>query len=79
MKVEVKLFAFLSYYMPNPLKRNDNMVEIEEGTTIKKLLLQLNVPLEKVKLIFLNGVHATGDEILKENDRVGVFPAIAGG
>jgi molybdopterin converting factor small subunit len=35
--------------------------------------------MDRVKLIFLNGLHAQGDEILSEGDRVGVFPAVAGG
>jgi len=30
-------------------------------------------------MIFLNGLHATGDEVLREGDRVGVFPPVAGG
>jgi molybdopterin converting factor small subunit len=27
----------------------------------------------------LNGIHAQGDEVLKEGDRVGAFPPVAGG
>jgi molybdopterin converting factor small subunit len=38
-----------------------------------------NIPPEAPKVIFLNGVHATGNEVLKEGDRVGAFPPVAGG
>jgi len=44
-----------------------------------EILKRLDVPLDKVKVIFLNGVHGKGEEILKEGDRVGVFPPVAGG
>jgi molybdopterin converting factor small subunit len=52
---------------------------VGEGTTIKALLENLEVPLETVKLIFVNGVHAKDDDVLKEGDRLGVFPPVAGG
>ncbi len=78
MKVELRLYASLSVYVSNP-GRNDLTVDIEAGTTVMDLLDRFKVPPDSVKIIFLNGVHAGGDEILKEGDRVGVFPPIAGG
>jgi molybdopterin converting factor small subunit len=54
-------------------------MEIAEGSTIIDILRRLEVPLDKVRVIFLNGLHVTGDEVLKEGDRVGVFPPVAGG
>lgn len=79
MKVELKLFASLSRYAPNKGEGNECEVEIDEGTSIRELLAPLNIPARSIKLIFLNGVHANGDEILKGGDRVGVFPPVAGG
>ncbi len=57
----------------------EGAMEVPEGSTIRGLLQSLHVPIDSVKLIFLNGVHAGGDEVLKEGDRVGVFPPVAGG
>jgi molybdopterin converting factor small subunit len=74
MRIELKLYASLGRYMPE-----QNAVEIAEGSTIRGLLEGLKVPMDAVKLIFLNGVHADGGEVLKEGDRVGVFPPVAGG
>jgi sulfur carrier protein ThiS len=54
-------------------------VEIPEGMTVKGLLENMGVPFEAVKVIFINGLHASGDEVLRDNDRVGVFPPVAGG
>jgi molybdopterin converting factor small subunit len=80
MKVQVKLYASLGRYMPQAgLEEGQDGLEVEEGTTIKALLEELKVPLETVKLIFLNGIHAKGSEVLKEGDRLGVFPPVAGG
>ena len=78
MKIELRLYASLSVYMPET-NRATVIVDIDQGTRIQELLEQLKVPADSVKIIFLNGVHAKGKEILKEGDRIGVFPPIAGG
>ena len=79
MKIELKLFANLSSHMPKKTGRNKQTMDVSEGTAIKELLGQLKVPDKAVKIIFLNGIRVSGDEILKEGDRVGVFPPVAGG
>ncbi|MEN6321251.1 MAG: MoaD/ThiS family protein [Syntrophaceae bacterium] len=80
MKIEVNLFASLARYMRDKTGiQGSRLLEIEEGTTIIDILTRMEVPLDKVKILFLNGIHATGDEVLKEGDRVGVFPPVAGG
>ena len=80
MKIEVKLYASLGRYMPEAvLEKGKGYLEVGEGTTIKALLENLKVPLETVKLIFLNGIHAKDNEVLKDGDRLGVFPPVAGG
>ena len=80
MKVEINLFASLARYIPDKTGSHGNrMLDVGEGTTIIEILKGLDVPFDKVKVIFLNGLHATGDETLKEGDRVGVFPPVAGG
>jgi molybdopterin synthase sulfur carrier subunit len=80
VKIELKLYASLGRYMPQALlEKKENYLEVREGTTIKALLEELKVPLETVKIIFLNGIHAKDSEVLKEGDRLGVFPPVAGG
>jgi sulfur-carrier protein len=54
-------------------------VVVHPGTTIRELLQRMQVPPEAPKIIFLNGIHAQGDEVLKGGDRVGAFPPVAGG
>ena len=78
MKIELRLYASLRVYMPE-VNSTTVIVDIGQGTRIRELLEQFKVPTDSAKIIFLNGVHAKGDEILKEGDRIGVFPPIAGG
>lgn len=80
MKIQLNLFAFLTGYLPDKKSGGfANLVEVEEGTTIKSLLEGLKVPPELPKIIFLNGVHAEETATLKDGDRLGVFPPLAGG
>ena len=79
MKVELRLFASLSAYMPPGAEDGSNMLQAEDGTTINTLLTQLGVPEEDVKIVFVNGIISKVDDVLHEGDRVGVFPAVAGG
>ena len=74
MNVELNLYASLARSVPRT-----GPVEVGENTTILGLLRRLGVPMEKVKIVFLNGLHASGEEILRDGDRVGVFPPVAGG
>ena len=75
----MRLYASLASHMPEKTDGNAWNMEISESTTVAELLQHLKVPADAVKIIFLNGVHARGDEILKQGDRVGVFPPVAGG
>jgi molybdopterin synthase sulfur carrier subunit len=80
MKVEIKLYASLGRYMPDVKGSSvSQVIEVENETTIGRLLERLKVPAGVVKLIFLNGVHAQTDQVLHDGDRLGVFPPVAGG
>lgn len=80
MKIELKLYASLARFMPDEKGGSAaKVMEVREGTTISDLLEAFKVPADAVKLVFLNGIHAEGDQVLNEGDRVGVFPPVAGG
>ena len=79
MEITLNLFATLSRYMPDKAKGNSSTVEVGEGTRVGDLLKKLKIPDNELKLVFLNGVHAREDEILKDGDRVGIFTPIGGG
>jgi len=79
VKVELRLYASFKSHLPENSSGESCVVEVAEGTTIRGLLERMNIPAKAPKVIFLNGVHAQGDEVLKEGDRLGAFPPVAGG
>jgi molybdopterin converting factor small subunit len=79
MRIELRLYASLGKYLPEEREGNSCTLEVPAGTTIGELFHRLRVPPDSPKIIFLNGIHARGDEALREGDRVGAFPPVAGG
>jgi molybdopterin synthase sulfur carrier subunit len=79
MEIQLNLYASLNRYLPDNDRRRSRMLKIREGTRVRDLLGQLKIPMDVVKIIFVNGVHASGETILKHGDRLGVFPPVAGG
>ena len=79
MKIELNLYAILARHLPEKLQQGEPVLDVDEGTTIGELLKGLDIPMDKVKLIFLDGVHSSTDAVLREGSRVGVFPPVGGG
>jgi molybdopterin synthase sulfur carrier subunit len=73
--ITIKLFASLKRFLP----ASSESYLIEPGITIKKLLEELCVPNDEVKIIFIDGVKHNLGSILKGGERVGIFPAVGGG
>lgn len=79
MRISVRLFATLQRYLPPPKPGEATEVDVPDGTTVAGLIDKLSVPMEQVKIVMINGIHAREDQVLREGDRVGIFPPIAGG
>jgi molybdopterin converting factor small subunit len=73
--VELRLFASLGHLAPPRADR----YPVTEGQTVKGLLEALNVPIDEVQLVFINGVKQDMTSTLKDGDRIGIFPPIGGG
>ena len=73
--VQIKLFAGLQQFTP---PASDNY-RIEPGIKISNLLEQLNIPKEKAKIVFINGVIAKHTATLNGGERIGIFPPVGGG
>ncbi|BBO72459.1 hypothetical protein DSCA_63890 [Desulfosarcina alkanivorans] len=73
--VQLKLFASLTHFSPE----NADRLPVAPGTSVQELLRDLDVPLAKAHLIFVDGVKRTLDTRLNGGERVGVFPPVAGG
>lgn len=74
-QIQIKLFATLHEFTP-PSSEN---FSIEQGISILELLEQLNLPPEKARLVFINGIKADLTATLKGGERVGIFPPVGGG
>lgn len=79
MKIEVHLYATLARYIERDLRNEDRTVEMPEGATVRATLEALTVPLDHVKLVFVDGVRADLDTVLEPGSRLGVFPPVGGG
>jgi len=79
MNIEVNFFASFMRYKPKGTGRDFWEVMCNEGTTVAGLLNRFGVPIQKVKLIFINGLHVKDKALLKDRDRVGIFPLVGGG
>lgn len=79
MIVQTKLFAMLTQYHPDHPAGTPFPVELPENSTIQDLIEQLKIPVDETKLTFVNNLIQPLDYLLKDGDRVGIFPPVAGG
>lgn len=52
---------------------------ITAGETVSDVLQRIGIPLDEVKIVFVNGRSSDLGVPLAGGDRVGVFPAVGGG
>jgi molybdopterin converting factor small subunit len=74
-QIKLKLYATLQMFMPN---RGEDY-PISPGMTVRDVLMQLELPEEKAKLIFIDGMKAELSSRLNGGERVGIFPPVGGG
>ncbi len=83
MEVTVKLFAVLGKYLPPHARHNEVQMDIAEGTSVARLMQQLQLPLELSHLAMLNGFYIDPADreqtLLAPGDEFAVFPPVAGG
>lgn len=75
MNLEVRCFATLAPKAPKGYH-----LHIDETNATPELIMdKLGIAPEEVKLIFLNGRHASLNDALHDNDRLTFVPAVGGG
>lgn len=74
-KITINLFATLKKFTP----KSSDSYAVKPGITVKKLLEELCVPEEDVRLVFIDGVKHDLSAILNGGERIGIFPAVGGG
>jgi molybdopterin converting factor small subunit len=73
--ITLKLYATLQAFLP-PAGED---YPIAPGTSVRQILSRLNLPEEKAKLVFIDGVKADLSSRLNGGERVGIFPPVGGG
>lgn len=74
MRVRVKLFANL-----REGRDKDRVYELRDGTRAIDVINMLNIKLDDVKILLINGQDADFDVQLKDGDIVSIFPPVGGG
>lgn len=80
MRVEVRLYASFAQYAPSRTAGDAFDVQLDEGSTVSKLIRTIGVPEAEVHLSIVNGrIFHDRAQKLAEGDRVGLFPPVGGG
>lgn len=82
MKVEVRLYGSLRRYRPSTVDDPSHLsfaVALPAGSSVDDLGRQLGLPEGLVSAAAVNGEAVEDSVVLREGDRVGLFPPSAGG
>lgn len=79
MQIEVRLYATLREQAPSGADAGVFPMTLPDNASVGMLLAVIGIPATKVHMRMVNGVGVTVEHILKDNDRVGLFPPVGGG
>ena len=79
MALQLFLSATLRKHIPDYAPSQGILVEKAAGMTIEDLCREMNIPVEKVKIIMVNGRSRGFNEALNGDERVALFPPVGGG
>lgn len=79
MNVTLMLSTTLRNYVPGYTPSTGVLLNLDGPLTVRELAEKLGLPLAEIKIVMLNGRHASFDTRINDNDRIGYFPAVGGG
>jgi molybdopterin converting factor small subunit len=79
INVEVRLYATLRKYYPKSNKSESLKVSLKKGVTLQHIYDRLNISIEDVKIVMVNGRAQNHGYALSDGDRIAIFPPVAGG
>ncbi len=80
MRIELRLFASLTRYLPPGTTGKSAKLEVAAGLMLAGLIHQLGIAPEMAHLTMVNGIHQADKNIpLHDGDVVSIFPPVAGG
>ena len=77
--VRVRLYATLRRLRPDLELGEALPVELVEGATVGRLVQEMALPEDEVKIVFVNNLVRERDHVLEDGDQVGIFPPVGGG
>ncbi|MCL0094895.1 MoaD/ThiS family protein [Dehalococcoidales bacterium] len=77
--VEVRLYATLRKYHPDPGSGESWFIALDDKAKLGNLLGELKLPKEEIQAVLVNGKWEEESYLLRDGDRVGIFPPIGGG
>lgn len=79
MALTLYLSATLRSHVPGYDPEKGVHVVLQKKTTVADLCRQLNIPVDQVKIVMVNGKQGTLTHRLNRDDRVALFPPVGGG
>ena len=79
MRVEVRLFATLSRYLPDSSQTDSAVLEVPEGSIVADVVSALGIPAALSRITLVNDAEADDGLRLFPGDVVTLFPPLAGG
>jgi len=80
MQITVRLLASYRKFLPKDHDAHAGFTRnVAPATAVSQVLAELPIPAEDFYTFFVNGRHATHDQILQPGDTLSVFPAVGGG
>ena len=79
MRVEVRLFATLARYLPQPSQTDSTSLDIADGSTVGDVAAALGIPADLSRITLVNDTEADEARRLHPGDVVTLFPPLAGG
>jgi molybdopterin synthase sulfur carrier subunit len=79
VRVEVRLFANLTAFLPPHSKDGVVEFEIPEGSTVADVTRRLGIPSDLARVVLVNGFDAGAEAPLAPRDVITIFPPLAGG
>ena len=74
MRLNVKLFASL-----RDGRFDERDLEFAEGSRVRDVVKTSGIPEGEVAVIFINARHAELETVLRDGDRLSIFPPVGGG
>ena len=79
MHLTVKLSTTLRDHVPGYNPEAGLQLAMPEGSSAEQLARHLNLPLQDIKIVMINGRQRKAGDLLRDGDHIAYFPAVGGG